>query len=114
MLLKPRFYFNTWEHFHPVTGMINDSDDNSVYGTDIELTIIISAFGNDATLVAGVTYKHDITNDAKKYEYADVLTETVSLPYAPFSREEIVQTFSNNKGDLAQVEDSTTTLYGPI
>ncbi len=39
VLLKPRFYFNTWEHFHPVTGIINDSDDNSVYGTDLELKL---------------------------------------------------------------------------
>ena len=108
-LLKPRFYFNTWEHFHPVTGLINDSDDNSVYGTDLELNYNHKAFGKDATLVAGVTYKYDKTDDAKKYEYADVEMDTAtSWPFAPY----IVRTLSNEKGDLAQVEDSRTTLYG--
>ncbi len=112
LLLKPRFYFNTWDHFHPVTGMINDSDDNSVYGTDLELNYNHKAFDNEASLVAGVTYKTDITKDAKKYEYKDLLKETISLPYYPFSREIIVQTLSNDKGALAGIEDSTTTLYG--
>jgi iron complex outermembrane receptor protein len=111
VLLKPRFYFNTWEHFHPVTGMINDSDDNSVYGTDLELDYNHKAFGNEATLVAGVTYKTDITNDAKKYLYADLDTVTVTPTFgAPY--DVIIQTESNEKGELAQIEDSTTTLYG--
>ena len=112
-LLKPRFYFNTWEHFHPVTGMINDSDDNSVYGTDLELNHFHKAFGKDATLVAGVTYKYDKTNDGKKYEYADVDTILVTPRFGPpIPYNEIVRTLSNNKGDLAQVEDSRTILYG--
>ncbi|MCW8895038.1 TonB-dependent receptor [Sulfurimonas sp.] len=106
---KPRFYFNTWEHFHPVTGMINDSDDNSVYGTDLELNYAHKLFGNDASLVAGVTYKTDITNDAKKYKYADYNTLlSAGWPFTPY----ISETLSDNKGDLAQVEDSRTTLYG--
>ncbi len=109
VLLKPRFYFNTWDHFHPVTGLINDADDNSVYGTDLELNYNHKVFGQDATLVAGVTYKYDKTDDAKKYEYADVEMETAtSWPFAPY----IVKTLSNEKGDLAQVEDSRTVLYG--
>jgi len=110
VLLKPRFYFNTWEHFHPVTGLINDSDDNSVYGTDLELNYNHTLFDNDAMLVSGVTYKTDITNDAKKYEYADLETKTEFGYRGPTTV--IVQTLSNDKGDLAQVEDSTTTLYG--
>ncbi|MFT5659537.1 MAG: iron complex outermembrane receptor protein [Sulfurimonas sp.] len=108
---KPRFYFNTWEHFHPVTGMINDSDDNSVYGTDLELNYAHKLFNSNATLVTGLTYKTDITNDAKKYEYADVETAFVSPRYgAPYN--EIVRTLSNNEGSLAKTEDSRTTLYG--
>lgn len=108
---KPRFYFNTWEHFHPVTGMINDSDDNSVYGTDLELNYAHKLFDSDATLVAGVTYKTDITNDAKKYQYADLNTALVTPRYgAPYTA--IINTLSNKRGALAQVEDSTTTLYG--
>jgi len=111
-LFKPRFYFNTWDHFHPVTGLINDANDNSVYGTDIEFDYNHKAFGKDATLVAGVTYKYDKTDDARKYEYADLEYETVSLPYPPFSREEIARTTSDVEGDLAQIEDSRTKLYG--
>ncbi|GIT97194.1 TonB-dependent receptor [Sulfurovum sp. TSL1] len=116
VLLKPRFYFNTWDHFHPVTGLINDADDNSVYGTDLELNYGHEAFGREATLVAGVTYKADITNDAKKYQYADIDYET-SMVYNPATHQMeavsvIGQTTSNDKGVLAQTEDSTTILYG--
>ncbi len=99
---KPRFYFNTWDHFHPVTGLINDSTDNSVYGTDLELNHAHNLFGNKASLVAGVTAKTDITKDAKKYEYADYTSAAGA----------IVKTLSDKKGNLAQTEDSTTTLYG--
>ena len=94
---KPRFYMNSWEHFHPVTGMINDSDDNKVFGTDLEVNYKHKIFNNDAVLVSGLTWKIDRTKDAQKYEYAD-LTAT--------------GTNSNNKGSLANTEDSKTTLYG--
>ncbi|MCW8821779.1 MAG: TonB-dependent receptor [Sulfurovum sp.] len=110
VLFKPRFYFNTWDHFHPVTGLINDATDNSVYGTDLELNYNHKVFNTEASLVAGVTYKTDITNDAKKYEYADLNTSTISGYGGP--KTVIVQTLSNNKGDLAQIEDSNTVLYG--
>lgn len=103
---KPRFYFNTWEHFHPVTGIINDGSGNSVYGTDLELNYNHNLFGNKASLVAGVTAKTDVTKGAEKYKYRDYTTDT------GFPTGRIIQTFSNVKGDLAQVEDSTTTLYG--
>jgi iron complex outermembrane receptor protein len=102
---KPRFYFNTWEHFHPVTAMINDSDDNKVFGTDLEANYFHKAFGNDATLVFGVTVKQDITKDSKKYTYADF----TDLP-GPSTA--ISTTLSNNRGDLANIEDSKSTLYG--
>ncbi|QSZ42746.1 TonB-dependent receptor [Sulfurimonas aquatica] len=113
VLLKPRVYFNTWEHFHPVTGMINDSSDNSVYGTDLELNYSHKLFGNKATLVAGVTAKTDITNNAEKYQYADVNT-TSTLPAfgAPIPYDVINFTTSNRKGVLAETEDSATTLIG--
>lgn len=102
MTYKPRFYFNTWEHFHPVSGMINDSDDNNVFGTDLEFNFAHSLFSKDAMLVGGVTWKTDRTRDSKKYEYADVQTNAG----------QIVKTLSNAKGDLAATEDTTTTLYG--
>jgi len=109
IIYKPRVYFNAWEHFHPVSGMINDSDDNKVYGTDLELNYNHNLFGENAILVAGVTLKADITKDAKKYKYADyIVLPSTSWPFTPY----ISETLSNDKGDLAQTEDSTTTLYG--
>lgn len=114
VLFKPRFYFNTWDHFHPVTGLINDATDNSVYGTDLELNYNHKLFDKDASLVAGITYKTDITNDAKKYEYADLnyVDETIYVRGTPTIVSVIGNTLSNNKGELAQIEDSTTILYG--
>jgi iron complex outermembrane receptor protein len=106
---KPRVYFNTWEHFHPVTGMINDSDDNNVFGTDLEFNVAHSLFSNEATLVGGITLKSDRTRDSKKYQYADYETKlATSWPFASY----ISRTLSNNKGTLAATEDTTTNLYG--
>ena len=111
---KPRFYFNHWEHFHPVSGIINDSDDNNVFGTDLEFNHAHKLLEKDAVLVGGVTLKTDITKDAKKYEYGDVQTKTVTTGYGANRRTvtQIVKTLSNDKGNLASTEDSTTTLYG--
>ncbi|NVJ52595.1 MAG: TonB-dependent receptor [Campylobacteraceae bacterium] len=109
---KPRFYYNKWEHFHPVTGMINDSDDNQVYGTDLELNFNHSLFSNDAILVAGVTAKRDITKDSKKYTYEDYSTITKMSWPGPVLTTKIDQTLSKDKGDLANIEDSDTKLYG--
>ncbi|MDD3344072.1 MAG: TonB-dependent receptor [Sulfurospirillaceae bacterium] len=100
---KPRFYINKWEHFHPVTGIINDADENYVYGVDLETDYAHKFFDRDATLVLGATAKQDRSDDSKKYQYADVQT-------IPGGR--IVKTLSNTKGVLASVEDSLATLYG--
>ena len=70
---KPRFYINHWEHFHPVTGIINDSDQNYVYGIDLEADNHHKLLDRDATFVVGVTAKQDRSDDAKKYQYADVV-----------------------------------------
>lgn len=101
---KPRFYFNTWEHFHPVTAMINDSDDNSVYGVDLELNYEHKLFSNNAMLVAGVTAKQDVSKNSKKYTYKDYIT-TAGM------KVDIAKTLSDKKGELANKEDSTSTLY---
>ena len=114
IVYKPRIYFNSWEHFHPVTGLINDSDDNKVYGTDLELNYNHNLFGKKAIFVGGVTVKADITKDAKKYEYADLDTATTTSGWGPSATTvtSIVKTLSNKKGNLAKTEDSTTSLYG--
>lgn len=102
---KPRFYFNTWEHFHPVTSMINDSADNNVYGTDLELNYNHQLFSDDAVLVAGVTAKQDVSNDSKKYAYKD-------FTVVGGGKVSIDKTLSDEKGDLANIEDSKATLIG--
>ena len=111
---KPRFYFNSWEHFHPVTGLINDSDDNKVFGTDLEFNAAHKVFSKDAMLVGGLTFKLDKTNDAKKYQYADIQTQSVTTGYGAnrTTVNQIVKTLSNNTGALASSEDSQTLLYG--
>lgn len=100
---KPRFYINHWEHFHPVTGIINDADKNYVYGVDLEADYHHKLFESDATLVMGATGKQDRIDDAKKYQYADVVLGGGGR---------IVKTLSNNKGALANTEDSLASLYG--
>ena len=69
---KPRVYFTHWEHFHPVTGIINDATDNNVFGTDLEFDWAHKLFSKDASLVGGVTLKEDKSDDAKKYLYKDI------------------------------------------
>ena len=111
---KPRFYFNTWEHFHPVTGLINDSDDNKVFGTDLEFNAAHKLFDQDAMLVGGLTFKIDKTDDSKKYQYGDVETKSVTTGWGRnrTTANQIVKTLSNKKGALANTEDSETLLYG--
>lgn len=96
--LKPRVYFNTWDHFHPVTGAINDNPGTNVFGTDLEFAYNHKLWG-DSTLVGGVTARIDDTEGSKKYKYLDVQN---GLP----------QTTSDAIGDLMETEDATNTLYG--
>lgn len=113
---KPRFYFNTWDHYHPVTGFINDATDNNVFGTDLELDYKHKLFSNDANFVSGITWKKDESNDAKKYTYRDLNT-TTTMRYDSTLRRmvpitTINRTLTNERGDLAAKEDTDTTLYG--
>lgn len=98
---KPRVYYTSWDHFHPVTAFINDATDNSVYGIDFEVDYNHKLFSNDAVLVSGITVKQDVSNNAKKYTYSDYI-----------GTGSITQTLSDNIGDLANIEDSKSTLYG--
>jgi len=100
---KPRIYANQWEHYHPVTGSINDSDGTTVLGTDLEFSHRHQLAG-PSTLVAGITLRQDDTQDARKYKYADVAVN-------PFSGR-ITSTESDRSGDLLQRQDATNTLYG--
>lgn len=100
---KPRIYFTHWSHYHPVTGAINDSPENMVYGTDLEFNNNHTLFGKAGNIVAGITLRQDVSNGAKKYKYKDLTTS---------SSGRITATLSDESGDLLQTEDSTNTLYG--
>jgi len=100
---KPQAYFTQWGHDHPVTGMINDSQDNKVFGTDLAWNRSHKAFGRDAEFLFGLTARTDIRNDGKKYQYDDTVT-------TPSGR--IVGVTTDKRGALAQVEDSQNTILG--
>lgn len=98
-VFKPRLYYNTWYHYHPITGIINETEEwVSNLGMDLE--------GNyrqaHGTLVGGVTVRRERIPDSRKYEYADVRT----------SGGRIVATLSDRKGRLAEIDDATTLLTG--
>lgn len=99
---KPQFYVNQWQHLHPVTGIINDSKDNYVIGTDLMFDRKHQLFGHDASQVFGLTLRGDIRNKGKKYQYRDTVVK--------YGR--IVDVTSDAKGTLASVEDSSNLLSG--
>jgi len=97
---KPRLYYNTWYHYHPVTGIINETQDwVSNLGVDLE--------GNyrhaQGTLVAGVTARREHIPDSRKYQYRDVTTGFGGR---------ITGTQSDEKGALAEIDKSTSLLTG--
>ena len=106
LLFKPRIYFNHWDHYHPVTGAINDNPGTNVFGTDLEFVYSHELFG-PSELVTGVTARIDDTNGSKKYEYAD----TDVIPFGPQAGR-ILRTLSDRPGDLLSTEDTTNTLMG--
>jgi iron complex outermembrane receptor protein len=99
--LKPVVYFETWSHFHPVTGIINDGGSN-VYGADLQADMKHRIAGMEGTLIAGLSGQVD-DGDGKKYAYRDVKK-------SPSGR--ILYTLSDAKGDLAEVDDDMTTKWG--
>lgn len=100
---KPRFYYTQWTHYHPVTGLINETEDwVQTYGTDLEGHYRHALGGRPATLVAGITLREDVADDSRKYQYRDV----------QIAGGRIVATLSDEKGALASVTSSRNTLTG--
>jgi iron complex outermembrane receptor protein len=110
LTLKPRIYANQWDHYHPVTGAINDNPGTLVVGTDLELAYNHQLWG-ESTLVAGITARRDETEDSKKFTYADLETDPPPF-WDPTGPETIVRTLSDRPGALLEEEDATNTLYG--
>lgn len=105
---KPKFYYSQYYHIHPVTGFINDNSDNppNMTGAEIAVDNDHTLNGYDAKAVFGFATRLNVTDDAKKYTYADV--ETVMA--GPTER--IVATTSDKKGELAEISSTKGTLYG--
>ncbi len=94
--LIPLVYLNHWQHYHPVTGRINDAD-TWVYGFDLQTNYR----HNLGILTGGITIRHD-DQDTDYFKYKDV--KVVSG--------RIVSTLSDNRGDLLERQNQKTTLMG--
>lgn len=107
--LTPKIFYNHWSHFHPVPFLINDSKNNHVFGTDIQIDKDHTLFSKASTFITGVTFRADISLDERKYKYRDYTTATKSYPpYATY----ITRTTSDTIGDLADSSDSHNFIYG--
>ena len=98
---KPLVYLQDWEHFHPVTGTINDGG-ATVAGTDLQADYRHSVFGRGAELTAGFSGQID-DGDNTKYTYRD---------YARTSSGALDYTLSDACGDLAEQSDEQVTKWG--
>ncbi|MFZ5483385.1 MAG: TonB-dependent receptor [Pseudomonadota bacterium] len=108
---KPRFYYNTWYHYHPVTGIINESEDwVSNLGADLEGQWKHAG----GSLVGGLTVRRERTPDSRKYQYARVVTTTSrgACVDSAAATGRIVATCSDAKGRLAEIDDATSLLTG--
>ncbi len=109
LTFKPQVYLTEWDHFHPVTGMINETNGHYVGGFDLAFDYKHTLVGNDAHFVFGATTRADYYRDSEKYEYADV---TLGFSTTPFPHSTILRVDSDAKGTLAGTEDGTSMLYG--
>lgn len=102
LTIRPRAYFNHWEHYHPVSGAINVSRGNYIFGTDLEGALDHKLAAMPSTLAAGLTLRNDMSLDARKYRFRDVVTRGGR----------IVATRSDIQGDLMETSDTTNTMAG--
>ncbi len=99
--LIPLVYLNHWQHYHPVTGRINDAD-TWVYGTDLQANYR-HRFG---VLTTGFTIRHD-EQKTDYFKYGDVEERVIG------GQRRIVSTRSDEKGDLLERQNQKkTTLTG--
>ncbi|MBT0664252.1 TonB-dependent receptor [Geobacter pelophilus] len=99
--LKPLVYFQHWQHYHPVTGAINDGSAD-IYGSDIQVDWKHHLLGLPGVLTSGVSAQVDTPN-GKKYTFRDVRT-------LPTGR--ITATLSDASGSLMQSDDDTVAKWG--
>mgnify|MGYP000865101137 CR=1 FL=1 len=100
--IRPRVYFNHWEHYHPVTGVINVSEGNYIFGTDLEGGLDHKVAALPSALVGGVSLRSDLSLDARKYRYRDYTKR--------FNR--ITATLSDIQGELLETSDTKNFMAG--
>lgn len=99
--LKPLVYYQHWEHYHPVTGLINDGGAN-IYGGELQGDWKHAVLGMEGVLTSGVSAQVD-TPSGKKFTYRDLRT-------SPAGR--VLATLSDDKGSLAETDDDTMSRWG--
>ncbi|PKN17302.1 MAG: TonB-dependent receptor [Deltaproteobacteria bacterium HGW-Deltaproteobacteria-6] len=98
---KPLAYFQKWDHYHPVTGLINDGG-ASVYGADLQTDIKHTIWGMKGIATMGIAGQMDKT-DSDKYTYRDFVT-------SPTGR--LLYTTSDEKGNFAENGKDTISKWG--
>jgi len=108
---KPRVYYNTWHHYHPVTGIVNETED-WVWNLGADLEGQWRHPGG--SLVGGITARQERTPDAHKYQYSQVKTTTSrgACVDSATATGRIIATCSDAKGRLAEIDDATSLLTG--
>ncbi len=99
--IKPIFYIQKWQHYHPVTGLINEGG-AKVFGTDLITELKHKIFGINGTLISGFQIQYD-DYDADKFTYKDVATDRTR---------KILYTLSDKKGSLAETNKNKILKYG--
>ncbi len=102
----PMLFANVWNHHHPVTGRINDSD-TYTFGADIQLNHDHKMAGMQGTLTTGFTGRFD-NQETDYYKYADVATVTAGWPPAA----QISKVLSDRVGSHLENQVRETFLWG--
>ena len=110
--IKPLVYFQTWNHYHPVTGLINDGG-AKVYGADIQADLKHKIADMEGVLTTGITGQMDKA-EGEKYTYRDCMrSDGVAVRCINIAApRRISYTLSDEKDALAEEGDDTTTKWG--
>ena len=95
-------YLQSWDHYHPVTGLINDGRAN-IYGTDIQTDWKHRFWGGTGTLTGGVAAQVDLPS-GNKYAYRDVVTNPKTG--------RVAYTLSDATGNLAEIGNENVSKWG--
>ena len=104
---SPLLFAQSWEHYHPVPGMINDGGAN-IFGADLQANYQHRLFGGGAELTTGISGQLD-DGKGEKYTYRDYFDNTGLI--APPANQ-VKYTLSDVAGDLAEYGNETVSKLG--